>query len=190
MNRNVDDSTERNSAEAALRRSEELVRTIAENSTQGLAMMDERGYCTYANTAWLTMTGFTAEEIGSAPLHDLVHHHYPDGRPYPMSECPIDRALPQNSDVRAHEDVFFRKDGSTFPVMCAASPIFKDGKPVATVVEIRDVTDAKRADTELRQSEARARPRRWRSVSTSRVSPCWAANTATPSAPSPAVITR
>ena len=48
---------------AALRSSEELVRTIAENSTQGLAMMDAQGYCTYANRAWLDMTGYTAEEI-------------------------------------------------------------------------------------------------------------------------------
>jgi PAS domain S-box-containing protein len=98
-----------------------------------------------ANHAWLAMTGYTAEEIRSKPLHDLVHHHYPDGRPYPMDECPLDRALPENFDLRAHADLFFRKDGTPFPVLCAASPIFEDGRPVATVVEIRDVTDQKRA---------------------------------------------
>lgn len=54
-----------------------------------------------------------------------------------MEECPIDRAFPENFDVRAHEDVFFRKDGSTFDVAYAASPIFKAGKPVGTVIEIR-----------------------------------------------------
>lgn len=134
----------------ALRESEKLVRTMAENSTQGLAMMDGRGFCTYANRAWLRMTGYTDEEIKSEPLHYLVHHHYPDGRPYPMEECPIDRALPENFDVRAHEDVFFRKDGTTFPVLVAASPIFKEGRPVATVIEIRDVTEAKRVESQRR----------------------------------------
>jgi PAS domain S-box-containing protein len=129
----------------------ELAITIAENSTQGFAMMDERGYCIYANTAWLQMTGYTLAEIGSRPLHDLVHHHYPDGRPYPLSECPIDRALPHNFKVRAHEDLFFRKDGSTFPVMCAASPIFKNGRPVATVIEIRDITRQKASDAEFQR---------------------------------------
>lgn len=129
----------------------ELALTIAENSTQGFAMMDERGYCIYANRTWLQMTGYTAEEIGSTVLHDLVHHHYPDGRPYPMAECPIDRALPENFEVRAHEDLFFRKDGSTFSVMCAASPIFENGRPVATVIEIRDITERKRIDEELRR---------------------------------------
>jgi PAS domain S-box-containing protein len=146
------DITDLKLAEEARRQSEDLVRTIAENSTQGLAMMDEHGYCTYANKAWLEMTGYTAEEIGSKPLHYLVHHHYPDGRPYPKEECPLDRALPENFDVRAHEDLFFRKDGSSFPVMCAASPIFEEGRPVATVIEIRDVTAAKQAEEELRRS--------------------------------------
>lgn len=133
----------------------DLALTIAENSTQGFAMMDEHGYCIYANRAWLQMTGYTAAEIGSKPLHDLVHHHYPDGRPYPLTECPIDRALPENFEVRAHEDLFFRKDGSTFSVMCAASPIFKNGRPVATVIEIRDITEKKRIDEELHKVSER-----------------------------------
>jgi PAS domain S-box-containing protein len=134
----------------------ELAKTIAENSTQGLAMMDQRGYCIYANKAWLNMTGYSAQEISSKPLHHLVHHHRPDGSPYPMEECPIDRALPENFDVRAHEDVFFRKDGSTFDVACAASPIFRAGRPVATIIEIRDVTEQKRQAQQRIESEQRA----------------------------------
>ena len=156
----VRDVTDQRRAQAALRSSEELVRTIAENSTQGLAMMDARGYCTYANRALLDMTGYTAEELGAKPLHYLVHHHYPDGRPYPLEECPIDRALPENFDVRAHQDLFFRKDGSTFPVLVAASPIFKEGRPASTVIEVRDVTETQRAEAErerLLESERAAR---------------------------------
>lgn len=136
--------------------SNEVARTIAENSTQGFAMMDSRGYCIFANKAWLDMTGYSAAEIASQPLHYLVHHHHPDGTPYPMEECPIDRALPENFDVRAHEDVFFRKDGSTFDVMCAASPIFRAGQPVATVIEIRDVTEQKKQAAQLIDNEQRA----------------------------------
>mgnify|MGYP003648639937 CR=1 FL=1 len=149
------DITARRYAEESLRESEELVRTIAENSTQGLVMMNEKGICTYVNNALLKMTGYSAEEIRSRPLHDLVHHHHPDGRPYPIEDCPIDRALPENNSIRAHEDLFFRKDGSTFPVMCAASPIFKNGKPVSTVIEIRDITQAKQAEESLRDADRR-----------------------------------
>ncbi|WP_176442530.1 PAS domain-containing sensor histidine kinase [Noviherbaspirillum humi] len=131
----------------------ELLGTIAENLTRGLAMMDDKGYCIYANPALLQMTGYSAMEIRSQPLHDLIHHHYPDGRPFPMQECPIDRALPENFDVRAHSDLFFRKDGTTFPVLCAASPVFKNGKPIATFIEIDDVSKAQEASEALRRSE-------------------------------------
>lgn len=134
----------------------ELAQIVAENSTQGFAMMDPDGYCVYANQVWLDMTGYSAEELQSKPLHDLVHHHYPDGRPYPLNECPIDRALPENFNVRAHEDVFFHKDGSRFDVLCAASPIFRGGKPVATIIEIRDVTEQKRQQHELIANERQA----------------------------------
>lgn len=135
----------RKRAEQALRESEELVRTIAENSTQALMMMDDRGYCTYSNQSWLDMTGYTAEEIRSKPLHDLVHDRYPDGRPYPIEECPLDRALPENFNVRARTKTSFsertapcfrssarparssRRAHPSPPLLrCATSPI-KDG---------------------------------------------------------------
>ena len=149
------DIRERHKAELELSKSEHLVRTIAENSTQGLVMMDDSGYVIYCNQIWLDMTGFNSDEIRAKPLHDLVHHHYPDGRPYPMTECPLDRALPEDFSVRAHEDLFFRKDGSTFPVLCSASPIFEEGKPVSTVIEIRDIAEQKHQQEELTMASAR-----------------------------------
>ncbi len=153
---NIDiDEQKRAGAELLLR--DELVRTIAENSTLAMIMMDASGYLTYCNQACYEMLGFDAEELRAKPLHDLIHHHYPDGRPYPISECPIDRALPEDSSVRAHEDLFFRKDGSTFPVLCAASPIFRDGVPTSTVIEVRDITEVKHNEQELRDREAHLR---------------------------------
>ena len=151
------EAVQRERSEAAVRESELRVRTIAENSTQALIMMDDQGYCTYCNTAWLEMTGYDADEIRAKPLHDLVHHHYPDGRPYPRSECPIDRALPENVEVKAHEDVFFRKNGESFPVVCAAGPIFDHGQPISTVIEVRDMSEIRQAERAVMESEERLR---------------------------------
>ena len=54
------DILDRRNAERDLRRSEELVRTIAENSTHALVMMDDSGHVSYCNQALLEMTGYDA----------------------------------------------------------------------------------------------------------------------------------
>lgn len=134
-----------------------ITKTITDNATAAMFMMDENGYCTFMNPAAVAMIGFTMDEVKGKPLHDLIHHTHPDGTHYPMAECPIDRALPQDNSVRAHEDVFIRKDGTFFPVTCAASPIKENGVPVGTVIEVRDTTQEKLAQQEIVASAERFR---------------------------------
>lgn len=124
----------------ALRFQENLVQLITENATTAIFMMDDKSRCTFMNPAAERMTGFAFEEIRGGILHDFIHHHHPDGRPYPMPECPIDRALPEEFDVVGHEDIFIRKNGEFFPVQVNAKAIRKDGKAIGTVIEVRDVT--------------------------------------------------
>jgi PAS domain S-box-containing protein len=118
----------------------ELALAIAENSVQGIVVMDENGYCLFANQAWTEVTGFTHEDMQGKPVHDWVHHHHPDGRPFPIHECPIGCTLGNNESVRNHRDLFFHKGGESFHVSCAASPIIMDGGPVLKVLEIRDIS--------------------------------------------------
>ncbi|MBB1287273.1 PAS domain S-box protein [Flavisolibacter sp. BT320] len=148
------DISERKKQEEEIETQNVLIRTITDNATSTLFMMNAKGYCTFMNAAGEKMFGYSQEEIRSKPLHYLIHHHRPDGSFYPMEECPLDRALPDNFDVRAHRDLFFRKDGTSFPVSCAASPIFEDGVPVATVIEVRDITLELEAEQSLRRSAA------------------------------------
>lgn len=138
-----EDITERRKAEEALLYQHKVTQTITRNTTSSLFMINKDGYCTYLNTSAEKMFGYTLEDMMQQPLHNLIHHHRPDGSFYPMEECPIGQSLQQHSDIRAHEDVFFRKDGTSLTVSCAASPIFENGFPVATVVEVRDITQEK-----------------------------------------------
>lgn len=133
---------------ADVRGSEELTRTITENTSAALFMMDSRGRCTYINRAGEVMTGFTAEEAIGSVLYKLIHHTRPDGTPYPSEECPVDRALPLRKTVQGHVDVFVRKDGTFYPVRCFASPIFKGRQPIGTVIEVREITEERRAARE------------------------------------------
>ncbi len=111
--------------------------------------MDGRGHPTYMNAAAEEMFGFTLDEVRGRPLHDTVHHHRPDGSPFPIEECPIDRALPENRWVEPYEDMFIRGDGTFFPVRAAASPIVRDGVPVGTVIEVQDITAERRDRQEV-----------------------------------------
>ncbi|WP_220809157.1 hybrid sensor histidine kinase/response regulator [Noviherbaspirillum aridicola] len=120
---------------------QDLALAIAENSVHGIVVMDDDGYCLYDNRAWTEITGFTAQDMVSKPVHDWVHHHHPDERPFPITECPIGNTLGRNENVRNHRDLFFRKDGSPFHVSCAASTISVDGAPSLKILEIRDITD-------------------------------------------------
>jgi PAS domain S-box-containing protein len=139
------DVTDRVQAEMSLRDQLVLTRTITDNATTAIFMMDDRSCCTFMNPAAERMTGFSFAEVEGRVLHDLIHHHHPDGRPYPMPDCPIDRALPEQFDVVGHEDVFVRRSGEFFPVLVNAKPIRKNGTAVGTVIEVRDVTAEKRA---------------------------------------------
>ncbi len=111
----------------------------------GTPPLTGRTCCTFMNPAAEQLTGFCFEEVSGRVLHNFIHHTRPDGSPSPMPECPIDRALPESLEVRNHEDTFFRKDGSRFPVVCNARVIYEHGRAVGTVIEVRDVTEDKRA---------------------------------------------
>ncbi len=140
------DISEQKKAEEALLYQSQLTKTIADNAASCLFMIDTNGRGTYINRAGEIMTGYTFEEIRGQVIHELVHHTRPDGTPYPISECPLDGALPLGIEVRNHEDVFIRKDGTFFPVLCAASPITKNGVLVGTVIEVQDITERQRLE--------------------------------------------
>ena len=114
--------------------------TVAENATLALFVMDEHQRCTYMNPAAERLTGFRLDELRGQALHYYVHHTRPDGTPYPLAECPIDQAFPQNMR-EAGTEVFVHKDGHFYPVAFTASPLREGGRTVGTIIEVRDITD-------------------------------------------------
>ncbi len=144
---------ERQGVEVALRQAHALVQTITDNATIGIFMADQQDRCLFMNPAAQAMVGYTFEEIAGRDLHEMIHHHRPDGRPFPKSECVIGQSVHLLRELRGHEDRFVRRDGTFFPVLCHASPITKDGMLTAVILEIRDITEEKRAAEALRRRE-------------------------------------
>lgn len=130
----------------------QLIKTVTDNASSALYMVDPSGLGRFVNPALERITGYQAHELLGHVVHDKIHHTKPDGSHYPVHECPLTGAVRNRETVRG-DDVFVRKDGTFFPVRYTASPIFRDGIPIGTVIEFQDLTEAKRAERALRDSE-------------------------------------
>jgi len=144
------DITERKRAEEERRYNTRLLRTITDNASSMLFMVDAADRGTFVNPAMEQITGYQAQELIGQVVHDKIHHTYPDGRPYPLSECSLAEAVRMRKAVRG-EDFFVRKDGTFFPVRYWASPVFRDNVTVGTVIEVQDLTESKAAEEEVRK---------------------------------------
>ncbi|HEX8287747.1 MAG TPA: ATP-binding protein [Pyrinomonadaceae bacterium] len=124
---------------------------ITNNASVALFIMDENQHCVFMNPAAERLTGFAFEELQGKPLHYYVHHTRPDGRPYPLEECPIDRVFPQSNQEQGTE-TFVHKDGSFYSVAFTASPIKENGKTIGTIIEVRSIDREKEYESELKSA--------------------------------------
>ncbi|WP_418320441.1 ATP-binding protein [Piscinibacter sakaiensis] len=123
-----------------------LLTAITDNASVALFIMDERQQCVFMNPAAERMTGYRLDEVTGRPLHDVIHHKHPDGRHYPLEDCPIDRAFPERNCTQG-EEVFVHKNGQFYDVSFTASPIRGDeGQPIGTIIEVQDITERKRRE--------------------------------------------
>jgi PAS domain S-box-containing protein len=139
------DLTDQKRAEAEL--AQQITRTITDHVSTALFMVDENGFCTFMNPAAEAMLGWRIEELGRIKLHDAIHHHRPDGRPYPRAECDVKRVLVSGGS-KTSENAYFRRNGEMFPALVSVSRIERCGKPPCLLLEMRDVTEQARAAAE------------------------------------------
>ena len=137
----IQDVTNRNKIERELRDVSGRLNAILHNTQMAVFVMDDSQQCIFMNSAAEQLTGYKFEETQGRPLHDVIHHSYPDGRHFPLHECAIDRALPEKNQV-VGEETFVHKNGSFYPVGFTASPIRDDNDvAIGTIVEVRDISD-------------------------------------------------
>ncbi|KAI9137086.1 hypothetical protein BKA69DRAFT_1128532 [Paraphysoderma sedebokerense] len=139
-----------------LRYQTQLIKTITDNTTSGLFMMDAMGHPTFMNPAAEKITGYKLSDISTRPLHYAVHYKRPDGSHYPMEECPVDNSQAALVPMQNQEEVFVDKYGRLFPVVWSIAPLEKDGKTVGAVLEFRDVTEEKAAEAERLKTKLEA----------------------------------
>jgi two-component system sensor histidine kinase TtrS len=127
---------------------------ILDSVADGIYGVDLRGRSTFFNRAAERITGWKAAEVIGRNQHEILHHTHADGSPHKPEECPVYQTYRENQARYVSDDVFWRKDGSSFPVEYSSTPIWDDsGKTVGSVVVFRDTTRRKRAEEEARQHQ-------------------------------------
>ena len=130
---------------------------ILEASGDGVYGIDINGITTFSNPAAERLTGFSSEDLVGKGSHALVHHSHADGSHFPNIECSIYAAFKDGKVHRVSDEVFWRKDGTCFPVEYISTPIIDGGEIVGAVVSFRDITERKQAEQALLESEERYR---------------------------------
>ncbi len=132
-----------------IERQYQLILGAAGEGIYGIAI---DGKTTFLNPAAERMLGYKAHELIGKPMHDMIHHHRPDGREYPLCECPIYNAF-QNRQINAVDDeVFWRKDGTSFEVEYVSTPIIDSEEVVGAVIVFRDVSSRRENENSLRDA--------------------------------------
>lgn len=125
---------------------EEKFKLLLDSTAEGIFGMDTEGRLTFCNPAALRLLGYArTEDLLGGDIHAMAHHTRPDGSPYPLQECKAFLAVRTGQGQHEENEVFWRADGSPFPVEYWSYPIFQNGLTVGTVVAFLDITERKRA---------------------------------------------
>lgn len=145
------DVTERRQAEEALHKSEERYRRIIETTGEGVWVIDAANKTTFVNERMAQMFGYTPEEFQGRYLFDFMDE---EGRA--IAERYLQRR--RAGIVEQHDFRFLRKDGADLWAILETAPIFdEDGEYAGALAMVTDVTERKRAEMALRESEERYR---------------------------------
>jgi PAS domain S-box-containing protein len=133
-----------------LRRQHQLILNAVGEGIYGL---DLDGNVTFVNPAAAAMIGWSVEDLIDQSMHAVMHHSLADGSPYHREACPIYAAFQDGSVRRITNEVFWRKDGTSFPVEYISTPMRdEEGQLIGTVVTFRDITQRRWAEQILQRA--------------------------------------
>jgi len=141
----VRDISERKQAEAALRESQARYRAMIEQSSEGITIADLDGRYIMVNPAYCMMTQYSESELLTMHVSDLL---------LPQSSLKLFKSVAAENKIGSREVELKRKDGTTFIALISGAPLEIGNKRYVQGI-VQDITDRKRAEEELRESEER-----------------------------------
>ena len=146
------DITERKQAEEQLERLSDEYKAVLNSLEEGVHWLSGDGRIKFENPIAAKMLGYEVSELIGKPAHVTMHHSRADGSAYPVTECPIYSTLKDGVVRHVKDEVFWRKDGTSFSVEYTSAPIHDEkGRHAGTVVIFTDVTERRRAELEMEE---------------------------------------
>jgi PAS domain S-box-containing protein len=95
---------------------------------EGIYGVNAKGETTFLNPAAERMLGWRCEDLIGRTIHSVIHHSHEDGSHYHIKACPIYAAFRGGKIHRVLDEVFWRRDGTCFPVEYTSTPIQENGR--------------------------------------------------------------
>ena len=143
-------------AQAERTRLTKEVHLLLESTSEGVYGTNLAGEVVFINRCGAQMLGYQPDDLVGQRMHYKVHHHHLDGSFYAIEHCPIHQTETTRQSVRVDDEVFWRRDGTAFPVEYSCSPIIEDGQVRGAVVTFTDITVRKQAEEALLRAKFEA----------------------------------
>jgi diguanylate cyclase (GGDEF)-like protein/PAS domain S-box-containing protein len=142
---------------------------ILETTGDGIYQIDNDGRLVYLNRSGEKLLGYEQAELRGRNMHEVIHSRTPDGETRPAESCPFMAVLRNGISHRSEEEWYQRKDGTFISVECTSTPLRLDGEITGLVLSFHDITERKRSEAALRESEFKLREALTRERSAARV---------------------
>ncbi|CAK0779398.1 two-component system, sensor histidine kinase and response regulator [Gammaproteobacteria bacterium] len=123
---------------------------ILSSVAEGIFGTDTEGRAVFINDTALELLGFEHQELIGHLIHPLIHHTTAAGQPHRIEDCPIPWTLRHQVESHIGDDLFWRKDGSSFAVEYRCAPLIDGHQVKGVVVVFQDITERKRIENTLR----------------------------------------
>jgi PAS domain S-box-containing protein len=142
------DISRRKEAEANLRYQVDYNRAITQSMVEGIVVYNEKERIAFMNRAAEQLLGYSLKELRDKRLHDVAHHTHSH------QDCHLQVPLREKRPIGNVEEIFTRKDGSTFIALCSSAPLFTNSVLTGAVLVFRDISDIKQKEAEIRSLNA------------------------------------
>jgi PAS domain S-box-containing protein len=145
---------EHKKTEQSLSRLQRQHASILNSLAEGVQVIDLEGRIIFENVSSGQMLGWISADLLGRPAHATSHHSRPDGTACPEADCKINATLRDGITRHVNDEVFWRRDGSSFPVEYIASPMrSEDGQIIGVVVTFSDITEQRKLEAQFRQAQ-------------------------------------